>query len=198
MVRAMRGLVTLLVVLGAAAPVAASVSAGGAPLPLQGRVLRPSGLRLFPFTPRKQVTTHDVAGWSRDAGVAIAELRKDGFIAGIREDLRSLRTDSIGVSSATQFKTAAGAAKAVAQTVASAATLTAPRTFAAPGIPGARGFEFSRGSDQTRQFFVTFADGDFEYLVGFARTGTIPLPHVTALISAVTSLYHRVAGHPAP
>jgi len=62
---------------------------------------------------------------------------------------------------------------------------------------GARGFKFVRGSDQTQQFFIAFSDGDFEYLVGFARTGTIPLPHITALISAVTSLYHRVAGHPA-
>jgi hypothetical protein len=189
-----KSLVMLLGVLGAAGIVAASVSAASAPLPLQARVLHMSDLRLFPFTPRKQVTAHDGAAWSRDGGGTIAELRKDGFIAGIREDLRSLRTDSTGVSTVAQFKTAAGAAGAAAATKFPGGA----GTFAVPGIPGARGFKFYRGGDQTRQFFIVFADGDFEYLVGFARPIDSGLPSSVALIGAVTSLYHRVAGRPAP
>ena len=184
----MRCLVSLLIVLCAAALAAAGVSASSAPLPLQARVLRASDMQLFPFTARGQVTAHDAASWSRTSGLTVAELRQDGFVAGVREDLRSLRTDSVGISTAAQFATPAGARKAAAQSV------VLGTRFAVPGIPGARGFTFYRGSDDSKQFYVAFADGDFAYLVGFARPMDGGLPHTTALLAAATSLYHRVAG----
>ena len=191
-VRGVRPFVTLALVSSAAAIVAAGVWAASAPLPLQARVLRPSDMQIFPFTGGKQTTAHDAAAWSRLAGLPSAALRKDGFVAGIREDLHSYRTDSLGVSTAAQFRTSAGAADAALRSV------IGGTRFAVPGIPGARGFGFYRGSDDTNQFYVSFSDGDFEYLVGFARPSDRSLPHTQALLAAATSLYRRVAGRLAP
>jgi hypothetical protein len=68
--------------------------------------------------------------------------------------------------------------------------------FSVPAIPGARGFRVSGGSAVGENIF--FADGPFLYLVGqgFSSAATHP-PTRAGLITAVTTLYRRVHGHPA-
>jgi len=174
----------------AALAAAAAVSAAETPLPLKARVFNPSELHSLFLRPGKEGTTRDPATWSRDSGLTVAQLRRDGFVVGIREDSKPRSpVDAVGVSLAAQFKTPAGAARAVAQEP------THPRKFPVPGIPGARGYKYL---GQTREFDIYFADGDFEYAEVVAQPGDEGGLTGLLLAAATRSLYHRVHGRPAP
>jgi len=179
-----------------AAPLGAmgASAGGGTPLPLNARVLRLSDVQRYTFLPRprEQGTTRDPATWSKESGPTTVQLRRDGFVVGIREDLGGSPNDTVAESMAAQFKTPAGAARAAAQAV------IHPRRFPVLGIPGARGFMLISGSTNSEQFFISFSDGVFAYLEGFARPLDEGLPYPASMAAATVSLYHRVHARPSP
>ena len=155
---------------------AQGTSRTGRPLPLAGRVLRPGE---FPgFVPKQQPSAlTDVAAWNKVApsgGVDVrARLTREGFIAGVREDLTWTKgTDRGALSAAVRL----GSPKAARAEIAAqlrdfraeighrgVLTYTA---FTVPGIPGAHGF--TKTAKDGAGHNIIWADGPFTYHVALA------------------------------
>lgn len=207
--RATGALVTTSLIVVALLPLAAQGSSRttGKPLPLAGRVLRAGE---FPgFVPRQQPSAlTDVAAWNKVApsgGIDVrARLSREGFVAGVREDLTWTKGNDRGALSAAVRLGSPKAARAeIAQQLRDFAAepgrrgvLTFTR-FAVPGIPGA--FGFTKTANDGAGHNIIWADGPFTYHVGVGWGAQVTdKPTQAQLISAARTLYLRVHGRAAP
>jgi len=158
--------------------------------PLTQRVLKAGEFAgMKPSTPPKVVTS--VAAWAQGNKSAAARFRKEGFVAGVAEQLVTPgNPNRYGLSLVVELSSAAGA-KAV---VTSDATSNGPwQNFNVPAIPGATGFEAS-GPDRGGRN-VGFTIGPYAYVVGAGwQGGAKNAISVNTLRAAALLLYHRVNG----
>jgi hypothetical protein len=183
-----------LIVVGALAAAGAAASTpGGAPLPLEARVMHLSDMRLYPHMPKpgKQGTTRDPATWSKESGLTKAQLGRDGFVVGIEEELGPTLRGAFGVSMAAQFKSPTGAAMAARQGV-----VTSTNHLHLPEIPRARGYKVYNGHEQAFEYYISFSDGDFAYVEVFVEPSDVSIPRADSMVGSSVALYHRVHGHP--
>ena len=180
--------------------------ASGKPLSLAGRVLRAGE---FPgFVPKQHpATLTDVAAWNRVApsgGVDVrARLTREGFVAGVREDLTWTKgSDRGALSAAVRLGSPRAARAEIAHQLRDFAAepghrgvLTYSR-FAVPGIPGA--FGFTKTAKDGAGHNIIWADGPFTYHVGVGWGAQVTdKPTQAHLISAARTLYSRVHGQAA-
>ena len=177
------------------------------PLHITGRVLQANELPAFAPAERAGVVTN-VTAWNKVApsgGVDVTiRLRKAGFVAAVREDLRWTKGTNRGALSAVVRLGSAKAARAeIAQELRDFAHEPGSRgvltytPFPVSTIPGARGF--SKTASDGAGHNIIFADGPFTYHVGVGWGPQVKDPPTRAqLIAAATSLYMRVDGRPAP
>jgi hypothetical protein len=164
-------------------------------LTLEQRVLRPSEFKGF-----SSIGPHPVirsaSAWS-GGNLPLAALRKNGFVAGVREELHARALNADGLSVAAQFRTAKGAQAEVRAELAYFRRTNSLKHFSVRGIPGAYGY--SASSAGFRGYNVYFTDGAFQFLVGagFSTTAS-KKPSKAKVISAAAALYRRVHRHPAP
>ena len=178
------------------------------PLPLRDRLIKKGEFAGF----RPESSTHSfksakawvVAGphpSTAPTSGEIARLRREGFVAVLAKFLDRGSARGSGLSWVMQLGSAASARAELkvdltenkAQTTASGGSFSA---FSVPAIRGARGYRVSGGGTVGENIF--FADGPFLYLVGqgWSSADTHP-PTRAGLVTAVTTLYRRVHGHPA-
>jgi hypothetical protein len=182
------GIVSLAIAWGAAA-VAASA------LPLTERVLRAGELAGMtasgPVRVIKGARAWVIAEGGPSLDVEIARLRKLGFIAGVRENLRAPGNPArAGLSAVEQFSSATSAKAEVVH----AATANGPWvTFPVHGIPGARGFEQLSSQGNGRN--VAFPEGVYYYIVGAGWGGPSSNAVSRSTVKAAAlRLYQRVRG----
>ena len=207
--RALAALAATSVVVVALLPLAAQGSFGGSgkPLSLAGRVMR---VGEFPgFVPKQRPSAlTDVAAWNKVApsgGVDVrARLTREGFIAGVREDLTWTKGNDRGALSAAVRLGSAKAARAeIAHQLRDFAAepgkrgVLTYRRFAVPGIPGA--FGFTKTAKDGAGHNIIWADGPFTYHVGVGWGAQVTdKPTQAQLIAAARTLYLRVHGRAAP
>jgi hypothetical protein len=116
-------------------------------------------------------------------------LRRDGFRAGLREDLTNGGTP--GLSVVEQLRSPAAARDTLAFEASQFKALAkAPGTytpFSVSGIPGAVGFTLSGPGGSGIN--IAFSDASYYYLVGQVGGGTTAIAQLTG---AARHLYHRV------
>jgi len=182
------GVVSLAIACGGAAVAAAA-------LPLTGRVLRAGELSGMVASGPVRVIT-GAAAWVKSEGgpgrkAEIARVRKLGFIAGVRENLRAPGNPArAGLSAVEQFSSATSAkAEVVHESTANGPWVS----FPVHGIPGARGFEALSSQGNGRN--VAFADGVYYYIVGAGWGGASNNAVSRSTIAAAAlRLYQRVHG----
>src|SRR5204863_7885616 len=158
--------------------------------------LRANELKDFKPTGRPAVTKSAVQ-CAPSRYVSVIGLRTRGFKACAKELLQSKSLASTGLSTVTQFRTAAGARGELAAQIAvfrrRGSRYVALRVR---GIPNARGYRLA--SPGSKGYNVMFADGPFLYLLGggFHPAAKQQLTRFD-VIDAAKSLYRRVHGHPA-
>jgi len=167
------------------------VPSGSVP-PLYGRLVLPTELPGFssPVCPLVQT---DVGRWA-NGFLSVDQLRRNGFVAGLRELLHSKALDADGVSSVALFASARGARAELRDELAEARqTAARSSTFPVTAIPGASGFALSSG--HASGYNVAFADGRYLYLLGIGFSGDSAQPRSkTQLLAAARALYRRVHG----
>jgi hypothetical protein len=136
------------------------------------------------------------SAWS-GGNLPVADLRKDGFVAGVREQLHSRTLNADGLSVAAQFRTAKGAHAEVRSELAYFRNRVGTyKPFTVASIPGARGYTAISGD--FKGYNVYFSDGPFQYLVGAGFSSSASrAPSKAQVIAAAAELYHRVDGRPA-
>jgi hypothetical protein len=172
---------------------------------LRQRVL--SANELVGFDPTGPATVvRDVNAWAKIAPSALtnvrSRLRRAGFVAAIREDLKARTNDRGALSIVVELASARAARAELARQLRdyAAEPLHAPAQtytpFSVPGIPGAHGFTGRNPS--TVGVNVIFSDGPFDYHVGAGYgTNAHDPPTRGQVISAAAKLYRRVHGRPA-
>jgi len=185
----------------AAGCIAAGVAAGATaatPLPLRERVLRTRELGGLVVPGRRQfVTSIDL--WSMSSPYTqTANLRRAGFVRGLREGYGPIADNGIGAGSfVAEFRSAAGARYEVASEI-HAVHPPAPTYVAFPvaDIPRAHGYTLT--APGFVGYFVIFDDGRFQYQVSFGSSPWANHLHGPAIkaqtIAAAQSLYRRVHG----
>jgi hypothetical protein len=188
--------------------VGTGVALASKPLPLRDRLIKRGDFGGF----RPESTKHSfktakawVAGGphptAAQTSAEIARLRREGFVAVLAEFLDRGSARGNGLSWVMQLGSAASARAELkvdltenkAQTTASGGSFSA---FSVPAVPRARGYRVSGGGSVGENIF--FADGRFLYLVGQGWSSADKNPPTRrGLITAVTTLYQRVHGHPA-
>jgi hypothetical protein len=178
------------------------------PLPLRDRLIKKGDFAGF----RPESRTHSfrtAKAWviggphvpAAQMSAEIARLHRQGFVAVLAEFLDRGSARGSGLSWVMQLGSAASARAELkvdltenkAQTTAQGGSFSA---FAVPKIRGARGYRVSGGGTVGENIF--FADGPFLYLVGQGWSSADRHPPTRAgLITAATTLYRRVQGHPA-
>jgi hypothetical protein len=175
------------------------------PLPLRDRLIKQGEFAGF----RPESRTHSfktakawvVAGPHPPAAqtsAEIARLHREGFVAVLTEFLDRGSARGSGLSWVMQLGSAASARAELKVELSEnkAASGGSFSAFSVPVIPGARGYRVSGGGVVGENIF--FADGPFLYLVGQGwSSGDKNPPTRAGLITAVTTLYQRVHGHPA-
>ena len=158
--------------------------------PLTQRVLKAGEFAgMKPSTPPKVVTS--VTAWAQGDKAAAARFRKEGFVAGVGEQLVTPgNPNRYGLSLVVELSSAAGAKAEVRSTKNSGGPW---QSFNVPGIPGAIGFEASGPDGGGRN--VGFTVGPYAYVVGAGwQGGAKNAISVNALRAAALLLYHRVNG----
>jgi len=129
--------------------------------------------------------------WAR-GNLSVDQLRRNGFVAGLRQTLHSNRLDADALVSVALFGSAHDARIEIANEIASArrsAGSFAP--FPVASIPTARGFALR--SPGIAGYNVVFADGPYVYLVGIGFVaGTAKHRSNGQTIATATALYGRV------
>lgn len=179
--RVLLGAGAAVVVLGVGAATAASPS----PLPLSGRVLRAGEFLGFrPMGPLRVV--RQARAWAHFSGRSQATLKKDGFVAGLREPLAWQARQLDGLSIVAEFNSAHAAQHEVTLYRSEFPNMS---SFPVAGIPGAYGFADSGGEN------IAFASGPFQYLVGAGwAASSRSHPTRAQLTAAAVSLYRKVHG----
>jgi hypothetical protein len=152
---------------------------------LEQRVLRSNELEGFVslFCP---LPVTDADAWA-GAQLSSRGLRRNGFVAGLRERLHSSALGADAVSAVAELGSADGARREVQDEYAAARrSADGVAEFRVAGLPGARGFTLDDHGTETQT--VLFSDGRFQYLV---RAGAASR---TQVIAAARSLYRRVHG----
>jgi hypothetical protein len=179
----------------------------GKPLPLAGRVMRAGD---FPgFVPKQQPSAlTDVAAWNKVApsgGIDIrTRLTREGFVAGVREDLAWTKGNDRGaLSAAVRLGSPAAARTEITEQLRDFHAEVGHRgvltysAFAVPGIPGAHGF--TKTAKDGAGHNIIWADGPFTYHVGVGWGPQVTdKPTQAQLISAAKTLYSRVHNRTAP
>jgi hypothetical protein len=174
------------------------------PLPLRDRLIKQGDFAGYrPESTKHSFTTAKswVAGGPHltpaQTSAAIARLHREGFVAVLSEFLDRGHERANGLSWVMQLGSAAAArAELKADLTADKAGGGTFSTFSVPVIPGARGYRVSGGGGVGENIY--FADGPFLYLVGQGFSSVDKnQPTRAGLITAVTTLYRRVHGHPA-
>jgi len=189
-------LAAVAVVLGVLAGTSIALARVAAPAPaaaastLYGRLLLPRELPGFasPICPRVET---DGSRWALGY-LPVDQLRRNGFVAGLGEELHSNSLDADAVSVVALFKSTDGAQTELQDELAAArrgpAGLT---TFPVAGIPGARGFALAGGGSQ--EYKVAFTDGPYLHLAGIGFVaGAVRHPSKAQLVAAAAALYRRV------
>lgn len=181
-------------VLGALAAVAAVLATAttvdaASPLPLTGRVLKHGYAGMTPAKP--PVVVRDATTWADGQTGYIATLKKEGFVAGIAEQLSTPGNGNrYGLSLVIQFASPAGAAAELKSDY----TQNGPWTrFAVPGIPGAVGFDGTANGGNHGGRNVGFTIGPYVYLVGagWQNGAANAVPRAT-VVAAAQRLYSQV------
>jgi len=134
----------------------------------------------------------NAARWAEANGAAVDDVRRNGFLVGIREPLQSTTLAAQGVSVAAMFRSAAGARNQVDQDVASARARSGFSSFAVADIPGAHGFVLARGGSTAYE--IAFARGAYEYVVGVGFSASSRrAPSRVELVAAARVVYRRAA-----
>ncbi len=157
--------------------------------PLTQRVLKAGEFAgMKPSAPPKVVTS--VAAWAQGDKSAAARFRKEGFVAGVAEQLVTPgNPNRYGLSLVEELSSAAGAKAEVTSTASS----NGPGAFNVPSIPGAIGFGGSGPDGGGRN--VGFTVGPYAYVVGAGwQGGAKNAISVNTLRAAALLLYHRVNG----
>lgn len=173
---------------------------GATPLQLKSRVLRTNELSGFKAGNVQQADTID--DWARVAPNALTNLRqrlrREGFIAAIREDLSAGSNDRGALSIVVHLGNRRAAKNDLERQLRDYATegsRLSGHTYAAfpvKSIPGAHGFVSTDPHGGTG-INVIFADGAFTYHVGAGwADGAKSPPTTAAIIRAATHLYARV------
>jgi hypothetical protein len=151
------------------------------------------------FAPQTFSPTTSAADWAavevRPPQVAkeTARLKRQGFIAGLSEQLSATNGDEAqtGLSLVERFPSARAAAIEVAAQLRRSKASGTFKAFSLTGIPGARGFDLSGRNGAGHN--VAFADGPYYYLVGTGWSTQTPAPPARAdVITAAQRLYRRV------
>lgn len=132
----------------------------------------------------------DARGWTRGPQSGVAQLRANGFTAGVK--LHSQHLGANAVESVARFDSAEGAHSQLEGDV-NAARLSrqAYAAFAVPGVRGAEGFTVSGGG--TTRYTVTFADGRYLYVVSVSFSSNAAYrPAKAQVVDAATALYDSV------
>jgi hypothetical protein len=192
---------------------ALSVGTGAAfasekPLPLRDRLIEQGDFAGF----RPEPTTHSIKSanaWvargphvpAAQASADVARLQREGFVAVQTEFLDRGPARQDGLSWVMQLGSGAAARSELntdldenkTETTAGGGSFS---LFSVPAIPDAKGYRVSGGGAVGENIF--FADGPFLYLVGQGWSSASKNPPTRAgLVSAATTLYRRVHGHPA-
>ena len=118
-------------------------------------------------------------------------LKRDGFRAGVHEDLMS-GDGAGGASIVEQFRSSQAAADALdfylTESKANPASAGAYQPFKVTGIPHAAGFSLGGTAGGIN---IIFSDGAYYYLVGREGGGTAAIANLN---TAARHLYHRVHG----
>jgi hypothetical protein len=185
----------------------ASSSTSGKPLSLAGRVIRAGEFAGFVPKQRASALT-DVAEWNKVApsgGVDVrARLTREGFVAGVREDLIWTKGNDRGaLSAAVRLGSPKAATNEIAQQLRDFHAEVGHRgvlrynAFSVPGIPGAHGF--TKTAKDGAGHNIIWADGPFIYHVGVGWGPQVTdKPTEAQLIAAARTLYSRVHGRAAP
>lgn len=174
------------------------------PLPLRDRLIKPGEFAGYRPESRKH-SFKTAKSWvalgphlsAAQTSAAIARLHREGFVAVLSEFLDRGSERGSGLSWVMQLGSAASARSELTADLnadkAGGGTFSA---FSVPAIPGARGYRVSGGGGAGENIY--FADGPFLYLVGQGSSSVGKnQPTRAGLITAVTTLYRRVHGHPA-
>jgi hypothetical protein len=129
-------------------------------------------------TPDSWVSAEQVP--ARAAAAEKAMLKRDGFRAGVHEDLMSGGTGAASIVE--QFRSPQAAANAQRFYL---KTFAPYAPFKVTGIPRAAGFSVAGGTN------IVFNDGAYYYLVGQEAGGTAAIANLN---TAARHLYHRVHG----
>jgi hypothetical protein len=173
----------------------------GKPLPLARRVILPGE---FPdFVPKQQPKAlTDVAAWNKVApsgGVDVrARLTREGFVAGVREDLSWTKGNDRGaLSVAVRLGSPSAARAEIAQQLRDFHGEVGHRgvlTYTAFAVHG-----FTKTAKDGAGHNIIWADGPFTYHVGVGWGAQVKdTPTQAQLISAAMTLYSRVHGRVAP
>jgi hypothetical protein len=188
--------------------VGTGVALASTPLPLRDRLIKRGDFGGF----RPESTKHSfktAKGWvaggphptAAQTSGEIARLRREGFVVVVAEFLDRGSARGNGLSWVMQLGSAASARAELKADLTENKTQTTARggsfsAFSVPAIPRARGYRVSGGGSVGENIF--FADGPFLYLVGQGWSSADKnAPTRRGLITAVTTLYQRVHGHPA-
>ena len=158
--------------------------------PLTQRVLKAD--EFAGMKPSKPPTVvGSVAAWAQGNKSWEARYRKEGFVAGVGEQLVTPgNSNRYGLSLVVELSSAAGAKAELTWD----ATSNGPwQNFKVPAIPGAIGFEESGPGGGGRN--VGFTIGPYAYVVGAGwQGGANNAISVNTLRAAALLLYHRVNG----
>jgi hypothetical protein len=137
------------------------------------------------------IIQRDAIVWAGGNVDVAAALRRNGFVAGLRDMRYGAVRGAVAVSSVAQFRSAVGAQRELADEGATARRES--RSFAAfaVSVPGARAFSL-RGRDGT-SYSVLFVDGRYLHRVSVR----VPLGSAReAAVTAAAALYARVHHSP--
>ena len=173
------------------------------PLPLRDRLIKQGDLSGY----RVESSTHSfktAKAWvlsgphTPQTSAEIARLQRERFLAVLSVFLDRGSAPQSGLSWVMQLGSPASARAELKVDLAEtkAASGGSFSAFSVPAIPGARAYRVSGGGSVGENIF--FADGPFLYLVGQGWSSADAHPPTRAgLITAATTLYQRVHGHPA-
>jgi hypothetical protein len=134
------------------------------------------------------ITVADASAWAQGDGTEATTLHSEGFVAGVRELLRSKSGDA-GASIALRFRSAAGATADLNRREQLAGRAGAATNFAVPGSTSVRAYTVRTSASTT--VHVAFTRGADEYaIVVTAAEGT----DTGALQRALATTAARVAG----
>ena len=188
---------------GGVAFLAAAGAFAAVEVQLTDRVLRVN--ELAGFRPAHVERADDIEAWRKIAPEALVNLedrlRREGFIAAVREDLDGQSNDRGALSIVVRLGNRRAATNELARQLHDYATEGSRLSghtytaFQVKSIPGAHGFSSTDPSGGAG-LNVIFADGTFTYHVGAGwGHGAKDPPTRAAVIRAATRLYARVHGH---